>query len=230
MALAKLAEIADLAGAEAEARIAGVAPRVGIGAGRDAERAGVRHHVQAVGQAAPSSRRSGRPRSRPPSSPRSAPPPARCGVRCGRDRGRGRRGRGSSCASSVNAWSLSLLAIPPPRSARRRSSNPGRRCSRSNGRRRGSGCRRGRRRAAPTDARARVGAARHRQVEHLVEVAVVDKAAPIDRDQVAAHHAVEVGVEMGVLEQVEIATRTGPWRSASSRSAGSACWRACRAG
>ncbi len=45
--------------------------------------------------------------------------------------------------------------IPRPLSARRRSSSPGRRCSRSNGRRRGCRCPRYSRRAAPTDARAR---------------------------------------------------------------------------
>ena len=42
-------------------------------------------------------------------------------------------------------WGAAIFTPPPP-SARRRSSSPARRCSRSNGRRRGSGCRRDRRR------------------------------------------------------------------------------------
>src|SRR5262245_15637136 len=46
---------------------------------------------------------------------------------------------------------------------------------------------------------------RHRQVEHLVEVAVVDVTAPVNRNQGAAHDVVEVGIEMSILEETEIA-------------------------
>src|SRR6266446_10121478 len=44
-----------------------------------------------------------------------------------------------------------------------------------------------------------------RQIEHLIEVAVIDVAAPIDRNQVSAHHVVEIGVEVCALQQVEVA-------------------------
>src|SRR5262245_36569887 len=44
-----------------------------------------------------------------------------------------------------------------------------------------------------------------RQIEHLIEIAVVDVAPPIDRNQVSAHHLVEVGVEVRALQQVEVA-------------------------
>src|SRR5262249_52236483 len=46
-------------------------------------------------------------------------------------------------------------------------------------------------------------AAVERQGEHLVEVAVVDKALPVDRDQVAAHHAAEGLLAMRVQQKVE---------------------------
>ena len=43
---------------------------------------------------------------------------------------------------------------------------------------------------------------RQRQIEHLIEIAVIDVAAPVDRDQRAAHDTIEIGVEMGVLQQL----------------------------
>ena len=42
-------EVAELAGAEGEARILGVAPRIAIGQRGEQERAGMGRHVQAVG-------------------------------------------------------------------------------------------------------------------------------------------------------------------------------------
>ena len=42
------------------------------------------------------------------------------------------------------------------------------------------------------------------QIEHLVEIAVIEIAAVIDRDQGAAHDALEIGIKMGVLEQRQI--------------------------
>ena len=44
-----------------------------------------------------------------------------------------------------------------------------------------------------------------RQIEHLIEIAVVDIAPPIDRNQVSAHHLVEFGIEVRALQQVEVA-------------------------
>ena len=73
---------------------------------------------------------------------------------------------------------------------------------------------------------ARAAAARERQVEHLVEVAVVDVAAIVDRQEAAAHHAVEVLVAMRMHELVEVAVELALRRAGSRRSAGSACWRA----
>ena len=46
---------------------------------------------------------------------------------------------------------------------------------------------------------------RQRQIEHLVEVAVIEVAAPVDRDEAAAHHAVEVVVAMGLAQQAHVA-------------------------
>ena len=46
--------------------------------------------------------------------------------------------------------------------------------------------------------------ARQRQVEHLVEVAVEDVAAVVDRHQVAAHDTVEIGVEVGSAQQRDV--------------------------
>ena len=43
-----------------------------------------------------------------------------------------------------------------------------------------------------------------RQVEHLVEVAVIDVAAVVDRHQVAAHDTVEIGVEVGSAQQRDV--------------------------
>ncbi len=42
-------EVAELAGAEGEARVVGVAPRIAVGQRREQERAGMGRHVQAVG-------------------------------------------------------------------------------------------------------------------------------------------------------------------------------------
>ena len=43
-----------------------------------------------------------------------------------------------------------------------------------------------------------------RQLKHLVEVAVIDKTAIVDRNQRAAHDVIEIGVGMGALQQREI--------------------------
>ena len=40
-----------------------------------------------------------------------------------------------------------------------------------------------------------------RQAEHLVEIAVVDKALPVHTQESAAHHAVEVRLLIGVAQQ-----------------------------
>src|SRR6185312_3869280 len=45
----------------------------------------------------------------------------------------------------------------------------------------------------------------HRQIEHLVEVAIIDVATPVNRNQVAAHDAIEVRVQMVILQVPEIA-------------------------
>jgi hypothetical protein len=42
-------EVAELAGAEGEARVVGMAPRIAVGERREQERAGMGRHVQAVG-------------------------------------------------------------------------------------------------------------------------------------------------------------------------------------
>src|SRR5215471_16469385 len=47
-------------------------------------------------------------------------------------------------------------------------------------------------------------AERHRQAEHLVEVAIVHIATPVDGNQVPAHHAIKVGIVMCVLQQAEV--------------------------
>src|SRR5262249_56174479 len=44
-----------------------------------------------------------------------------------------------------------------------------------------------------------------RQIEHLIEVAVIDVPAPVDRNQVSAHYVVEIGVEVRAPQQVEVA-------------------------
>src|SRR5947208_3050972 len=43
-----------------------------------------------------------------------------------------------------------------------------------------------------------------RQVEPLVDVAVIDKAASDDRDQIAAYDGAEIGVGMGEAQRVEL--------------------------
>jgi two-component system LytT family response regulator len=48
---------------------------------------------------------------------------------------------------------------------------------------------------------ARTATRPHREPEHLVEVAVVQPALPVDADQVAAHHRVEVGVAVRGAQQ-----------------------------
>src|SRR5262249_33247641 len=45
----------------------------------------------------------------------------------------------------------------------------------------------------------------HREIEHLVEVTVIDITSPINRNQVTAHDIVEVGIEMSILQETEIA-------------------------
>src|SRR5215218_6503515 len=44
-----------------------------------------------------------------------------------------------------------------------------------------------------------------RQIEHLIEIAVIHKTPPVDRDQVAAHDAIQIAVDMRALQQAEIA-------------------------
>src|SRR3954468_6653913 len=45
----------------------------------------------------------------------------------------------------------------------------------------------------------------NRQIKHLVEVTVVDKTPPIDRNQVAAHDLIQIADDMRALQQAEIA-------------------------
>src|SRR3982751_6525623 len=45
----------------------------------------------------------------------------------------------------------------------------------------------------------------NRQIKHLIEVAVVDKTPPIDRDQVAAHDVIQIAPVMRALQEAEIA-------------------------
>ena len=52
--------------------------------------------------------------------------------------------------------------------------------------------------------RARLASDLQRQVEHLIEVAVVDIALPVHGQQRAAHHRFQVGFQVGVLEQAHI--------------------------
>jgi len=58
--------------------------------------------------------------------------------------------------------------------------------------------------------RARLLSACERQVEHLIEIAIVEIALPVDRDQAAAHDAVEIGVEVCVLQQLQVAVDLTP--------------------
>src|SRR6476659_1615701 len=44
-----------------------------------------------------------------------------------------------------------------------------------------------------------------RQIQHLVEIAIVDIAPPIDGDEISAHHVLEIGVEMSVAQQIDVA-------------------------
>ena len=50
----------------------------------------------------------------------------------------------------------------------------------------------------------RLGGVAQRQLEHLIEVAVMHIALPAHRNQGAAHHAVEIGIEVGVFEQAAV--------------------------
>src|SRR3954470_19830200 len=43
------------------------------------------------------------------------------------------------------------------------------------------------------------------QAQHLVEIAIVDIAPPIDGDEISAHHVLEIGVEMSVAQQIDVA-------------------------
>src|SRR5258705_13833194 len=43
-----------------------------------------------------------------------------------------------------------------------------------------------------------------RQIKHLIEVAVVDEASPIHRNQISAHDVLEIGVNMRTLQQIEV--------------------------
>ena len=52
--------------------------------------------------------------------------------------------------------------------------------------------------------RASGAAERRRQPQHLVEIAVVEPSLPIDAEQRAAHHGVQVGGHAGVLEQLQV--------------------------
>src|SRR5262249_52913724 len=44
-----------------------------------------------------------------------------------------------------------------------------------------------------------------RQIEHLIKTAVENIPPPIDRNQVSAHHVVEIGIEVRALQQSEVA-------------------------
>src|ERR1700704_2202604 len=46
---------------------------------------------------------------------------------------------------------------------------------------------------------------RQRQIEHLVEIAVIEETAPIDRDEAAAHDAFEIVVAMRLAQQAQVA-------------------------
>ena len=103
-------EIAELAGAEGEARIVGVAARVGVGERRQQQRAGVGAHVQAVGDQRDRAEHQRRRRSRRSSSSRKARSrPRRC-ARCARASRRGRRGCGRSRGrrNRQRSWRCSL--------------------------------------------------------------------------------------------------------------------------
>src|SRR6185295_7712226 len=43
------------------------------------------------------------------------------------------------------------------------------------------------------------------EIQHLIEIAVVDVAPPVDGDEVPAHHMREIGVEMRAAKQIEVA-------------------------
>src|SRR3954470_23261360 len=44
-----------------------------------------------------------------------------------------------------------------------------------------------------------------RQIPHLVEIEIVEIAPPIDGDEISAHHVLEIGVEMSVAKQIDVA-------------------------
>src|SRR5713101_896138 len=44
-----------------------------------------------------------------------------------------------------------------------------------------------------------------REIEHLVEIAVIDIAAPIYRDQATTHDMLQIAIEMSVSQQIEVA-------------------------
>ena len=72
--------------------------------------------------------------------------PARARTRAANNDSRSGQTRPAAPSAGTSRRCASEAFIPPPLSARRRSSSPARRCSRSSGRRRGSDCRRCRRR------------------------------------------------------------------------------------
>ena len=104
MRAGKGGEIAELAGAEGEMRVARVLAGEQIGQ-RPRSRAPPRGLPCASRRrTAPSIRTAIRPRSRRPSWQRSAPPRTRCGARCGHAWHPGTRGRGSTGQLNVSAW------------------------------------------------------------------------------------------------------------------------------
>ena len=70
----------------------------------------------------------------------------------------------------------------------------------------------------------RAGAARERQLQHLIEVAVVEAPLPADAHQRAAHEVVDgAGVEV-VDEEYQDSSRAARRDATPPRSVGSACW------
>src|SRR4051812_5516178 len=51
----------------------------------------------------------------------------------------------------------------------------------------------------------RVAIVFERQIQHLVEITIVDIAPPIDGDEISAHHVLEIGVEMSLAQQIDVA-------------------------
>ena len=70
----------------------------------------------------------------------------------------------------------------------------------------------------PRQRRNRAGrAGRNRQIEHLVEVAVVERAVPADRERVAAHDAGGRGGVEGVDEALQVGLEVARLASSHSR-------------